>query len=279
MIFNKLTRFIPSITPKHLHFSTKSALNSTKINLNGQTINYVQTGSGPRKVLCFPGALGTIWSDFKPQVEKLDKNLFTIIAFDPAGYGDSRPPIRKFTPDFYHTDAKIATDFMKFIGFDKFSVLGWSDGGICGMIMAAKYPESIEKLVIWGSNSYVVKEEIEQYEKIRDISKWSGKMKAPLIEMYTEKGFQDMWNGWCDALQEIYKSRNGNICKELVDKIQCPVLVLHGDKDPMCDAAHSVYFEKHMKNVELIRFPEGKHNIHLRYADEFNTKVTQFLTK
>lgn len=50
------------------------------------------------------------------------------------------------------------------IGFTKFSLLGWSDGGISSLILSAKYPESVEKLVVWGANSYVTPEEIQIYE-------------------------------------------------------------------------------------------------------------------
>lgn len=32
------------------------------------------------------------------------------------------------------------------------------------MILSAKYPEVVTKLIIWGANSYVLPEEIEAYE-------------------------------------------------------------------------------------------------------------------
>lgn len=70
-------------------------------------------GGGSNVVLCFPGALGTIWSDFKPQVEELDKTKHTVVAWDPPGYGHSRPPNRKFSTEFYKNDAKAACDFMQ----------------------------------------------------------------------------------------------------------------------------------------------------------------------
>lgn len=84
-----------------------------KIDVNGQTINYIKVGDGEKKILCFPGALGTIWSDFKPQVESLDRNKLTVIAWDPPGYGQSRPPSRNFNLEFYKNDAEAAFAFMK----------------------------------------------------------------------------------------------------------------------------------------------------------------------
>lgn len=57
------------------------------------------------------------------------------------------------------------------IGINKFSVLGWSDGGISALILAQKHPNSLQKLVIWGANSYVTPEEIQIYESKNTILK------------------------------------------------------------------------------------------------------------
>nr|CAI5830525.1 unnamed protein product [Callosobruchus analis] len=257
-------------------WKSMSTITEHKITVNGQTINYTKVGEGSKTVLCCPGALGTIWSDFKPQVEGLDRNKLTIVAWDPPGYGKSRPPNRKFDTDFYEKDADAAYNFMTALGYNKFSLLGWSDGGNSGMILAAKYPEHVDKLIIWGVNSYILPEEVKIYEKMRDISNWSERMKMPLIEMYTEKGLKDMWYSWCDTLIEMAQN-GGNICKDKLKDIRCPTFILHGDKDPMVAPEHPGYLFSKIRMAKLHRFPEGKHNIHLKYAEEFNKLVTDFL--
>jgi valacyclovir hydrolase len=256
-----------------------TAIQEQSIKVKGQTINYVKTGDGNRTILCFPGALGTIWSDFKPQLTNLDKTKFTIIAWDPPGYGHSRPPERNFNIKFYEEDADTAYNFMNELGINKFSLLGWSDGGISSMIISAKYPDAVDKLVIWGANAYILPEEIKSYEALRDISKWSDKMKAPLIKLYTEEGLQKMWSNWCDAVNEMYEKNNGNVCKEVLDKIKCPTLILHGDQDPMVASVHPSHLVSSISGSKLHRFPEGKHNIHLRFAKEFNDVVSEFLSQ
>ena len=59
---------------------------------------------------------GFIESDFSPQL-KLLQDEFTLVTWDPPGYGKSRPPDRDFTcsPDnlFFHRDAKNAMDLMQ----------------------------------------------------------------------------------------------------------------------------------------------------------------------
>lgn len=60
-----------------------------------------------------PGALGTIWTGFRPQIKGFDKEKFTLVVWDPPGYGKSRPPNKEFTADFYEKDADCAYEFMK----------------------------------------------------------------------------------------------------------------------------------------------------------------------
>ncbi|KAL3280091.1 hypothetical protein HHI36_017597 [Cryptolaemus montrouzieri] len=248
------------------------------IHINSQKINYLKVGNGPKNILCFPGALGTILNDFKPQIEGLDKNKFTIVAWERPGHGKSRPPERVFTPKFYEEDADLACEFMKHIGFNSFSLLGWSDGGVSGLILAAKYPEVIEKLVVWGTSSYVLSHEIDAFEKIRYIKDWSERARAPFVEYYGEKIFQELQHSWCDAMKELMKN-GGDICSPLLKDIKCDTFILYGDKDPLVDPCHVDYLMKNIKGAKLHRFPEGRHNIHIRCIKEFNEKVTEFLLK
>ena len=61
----------------------------------GQTINYVKTGDGPCVTLLLPGALGTVRSDMITLLDGLNsRGRLTLVAWDPPGYGASRPPER-----------------------------------------------------------------------------------------------------------------------------------------------------------------------------------------
>ena len=220
--------------------------------VNNININYVQTGAGNQSLLLMPGALGSAWSDFKPQIEKLPNILsnFTIIAWDPPGYGNSIPPRREFTTDFLHRDADYAHNLMSHLGHSKYSILGWSDGGITALIQAAKYSDAIEKLVIWGANSYIVPEEIKTYESIRDVNKWSPRMREPMEKMYGKDGFAKLWSEWVDVYIALHGRNNGDICKEELPKIKAPTLIVHGLKDPMIDGGHVSYLQDHIPSTE-----------------------------
>ena len=112
------TFFFPKIPnfkfiPKKIHRSMSIA--SSKLHVNGVNIHYEVAGEGSHVVLCMPGALGSTQSDFGPQLKGL-KDEFTVIAFDPRGYGKSIPPKRDFPIDFFERDANDAASLMKVLG-------------------------------------------------------------------------------------------------------------------------------------------------------------------
>jgi len=76
--------------------------------VNGVELFYDSRGSGSHVLVCIPGAMDTTRSDFVPQLDyfgSLDGML--IVAFDPRGYGNSRPPQRQFSgTSSFENDAK-----------------------------------------------------------------------------------------------------------------------------------------------------------------------------
>ncbi|XP_050461955.1 valacyclovir hydrolase [Cataglyphis hispanica] len=248
-----------------------------KVKVNGTEINYARIGSGDHPVLLLPGALGTIWTDFKPQIENLNADKLTIVAWDPPGYGKSRPPDRTFPDDFFQRDARLANNLMKILGYSKFSLIGWSDGGITSLLLASTYPENIYKMVVFGANAYIHPDEIKIYENLRDINNWSERMRRSNIEIYGEDYFKKTWSGWVDAVQRLYEKQNGNLCKQVLSKIKCPTLIIHGGKDPIVLPEHPEYLKQNIVNSNLHIFEKGGHNLHLKYFEEFNKLVTEFL--
>ncbi|XP_025074126.1 valacyclovir hydrolase isoform X2 [Pogonomyrmex barbatus] len=226
-----------------------------KIKVDGMEINYARVGTGDHPVLLLPGALGTIWTDFKPQIENLDRNKLTIVAWDPPGYGKSRPPNRTFPDDFFQRDATWAHNLMKTLGYTKFSLVGWSDGGITSLLLASTYPDSIRKMIVLGANAYIHPDEIKIYENY----------------------FQKTWSNWIDSVLRLYKTQNGDLCKQILSKIKCPTLIIHGAKDAMVLPEHPTYLKENIANSKVHIFEKGAHNLHLRYPEEFNNLVTNFL--
>jgi valacyclovir hydrolase len=223
-----------------------------------------------------PGALGTGGSDFSEQIPFFARH-YTVIAMDPAGYGQSRPPQRDFQRNFYEGDAEHAHALMSTLGFAKYSVMGWSDGANSATMLAARYPAEVTKLVAWGGNSYLTQMELQGFQEIRDVSQWSTRALEPMRRVYGED-LQTMWDGYIGGLERIY-AQGGDIYQSQLGSVRCPALILHGAKDPLVGAEHPEVLRKGIGKAELVVFPDGKHNIHARYADDFNRCVLDFLQR
>ncbi|XP_060073812.1 valacyclovir hydrolase-like [Ylistrum balloti] len=255
------------------------AIVSHKENVNGVTFHFETTGDGQEIVLLLPGALGSTRTDFEKQLTDFNKSEYTLVAMDPRGYGRSIPPERDWPLEFLQRDADDALQLCKTLGFRKISVLGWSDGGNTGMILAGKEPSLVSKLVVWGANAFVSEKDIDAFEKIRDISSWSDRMREPFVKLYGLEYFQKHWSLWVDGYKAYYTDRKADICMGDLKNITAETLIIHGVKDALVEQEHPDYLHANIKGSKLHLMPEGKHNLHIRYSEEFNTLVENFLKK
>ncbi|RLU24485.1 hypothetical protein DMN91_002574 [Ooceraea biroi] len=169
-------------------------LEERKIQVDDVAINFVRVGTGDYPVLLLPEALGTIWTSFKSQIENLNKEKFTIVAWEPPGYGKSRPPDRTFLTNYFHRDATWAYGLMKTLGYSNFSLCGIDDGGIMALFLAAKYPEDIRKMIDLGARSYIHPDEMKKHERARDTFVHSEKATACSMQIPDLNYLRQTWS-------------------------------------------------------------------------------------
>lgn len=87
----------------------------------------------------------------------------------------------------------------------------------------------------------------------------------------------ELWNGFIQALRDMNRENDGDICQELLPRISCPVLIIQGDKDAMVSGGHPQHLKDNLKNAKVEIFPDGKHNLHFKYKQKFNQLVEEFL--
>jgi valacyclovir hydrolase len=162
---------------------------------------------------------------------------------------------------------------MRVLGFNRYSILGWSGGGITGMFMASKYPETVSKLVLIASRAYIDEKDAKALQLMRDVQIWDPFTREKMEGVYGKEGLQTLWSRFLDENQPLVQ----DICSQDLPLIKCPTLLLHGTKDRAVFPKHSEYISTKIVNSTLITFPEGKHNIHLQFPKEFNEKVQNFL--
>jgi valacyclovir hydrolase len=244
--------------------------------LAGLSLHFERAGQGA-PLLLIPGALGTGAGDFSAQIDWFAARRFEVIAPDPRGYGKSRPPRREYPPDFYHRDAADMFALMSALGQERFAIIGWSDGANIATIMAATRPERVSRLVVFGGQSFLTAEEIAAFNDIRRISAWSPRAAEAMRAVYGD-ALDELWDRYV-AGQEALFDAGGDLYTGLLAKVACPTLVLHGAKDPLIPGLHPEAIHRGIAGSRLHIFPDGKHNIHQRYAGDFNALAFAFLTQ
>ena len=117
--------------------------------LKGVNLYYETYGTG-EPLLLLHGNGESIHS-FSRQIEDLAEH-YHVIAVDTRAQGKSVDTLTaRLTYELFADDMKALLDSLR---LPKANVLGWSDGGNTGLLMALRYPTYVHKLVTMGANLY-----------------------------------------------------------------------------------------------------------------------------
>lgn len=241
---------------------------------DGATIAYHDQGTGPT-LLLLHGFTGTARSHLGALIDDLSRD-HRVLAPDLRGYGQSRPPVRCFPPDFYQRDAADMAALLEQLQPGPVVVLGFSDGSESAILLAALRPDLVRGVVAWGISGVISAEMAAAAQRWLPVSTWGDDRAAWRDEIITTQGaeqFASQIEGWAAAAQAI-RDAGGNICYEQAAAVQCPVLLVNGDGEvnnlrsdfnrlaariPNCRAeivaksGHSIQFDQPARLHALIR--------------------------
>jgi 3-oxoadipate enol-lactonase len=127
---------------------THSEYETSFVEVGGVRLRLAVAGSGPPVMFLFgSGRAGTI-DKAKPLTDQFTDH-FTVACPDQRGLGLSDIPPGPWTMADYADDAFGIADHL---GWEKFSVMGLSFGGMVGLEMAATQPQRIDRMVLWGTS-------------------------------------------------------------------------------------------------------------------------------
>jgi len=229
--------------------------------INGNRIYYEVYGEG-EPLLMLHGGLESIAS-FHKQLPAFSK-AFKVIAVDTRGHGKSTADTTRLTYDLYAEDMY---QLLNELHLDKVNILGWSDGGNTGLILAMKHPEKVKKLAVMGAN--ITSDSTAVPNWVLDIVR--GQIKKLEQEPHTPKNEFIIRTRRC-LLEEP------NIQPAALHAIQCPVLVMAGEND-LIKQTHTELIAKNIPASQLVMFKKASHEAPWEIPDEFNNTVMNFMKK
>ena len=115
---------------------------SRAMDVNGVTLPYEVTGTGPPLVLIHGWAVNrTFWDD---DVAALAKH-FRVIRYDRRGFGAASGK-----PDFTADPADLK-DLLAALGVERAHVMGHSQGAGVALTFALRFPEMVDRLILFGA--------------------------------------------------------------------------------------------------------------------------------
>ncbi len=240
------------------------------VDIGGVNTWYDDEGTGEPLVLLHGGlCTNETWAAQTPVFAE----RFHVIAPERRGHGhtaDVPGPL---------TYADMATDTIGFL--DRIvggpaHLVGWSDGGIVGLLVAIARPDLVRKLVTIGANYDTAGIAPEAEEMAADMAPDSDDMAMfrGLYEMHSPDG-PEHWPVLIGKFTEMMQ-REPHIPEGDLARISAPTLVVMGDDDLM-SIEHSAALFRAIPNSELAVIPGASHTVPIEKPELLNRIVLDFL--
>lgn len=266
--------------------------------VNGTQIAWRCIGSG--RPLLMLNRFRAAMNDWDPLlIDALSRN-FQVITFDSAGVAESSGEV----PETLEGAADIAMGLAQSLELEKPNILGWSMGGMTAQILAAKYGDKINGVVLAGTTpSFAVEDTIPVPQEWLGTATKEQNTSEDMLFLFSAEtetshaagmaslariGGGDVDTGATSkttmptiaaqgaATRKFFFGEDGAF-KQL-GQINVPVLVANGDQDRAFAVENSVALVRAIPNAKLAIYPNAGHAFLFQHAESFAQDVTQFLT-
>jgi pimeloyl-ACP methyl ester carboxylesterase len=231
--------------------------------IRGFKMYYEIYGKG-EPLLIIHGNGGSI-NNFLYQIPYFAKNYQVIIA-DSRAQGKSVDLKDSLSYEMMTDDLNALLDKLN---LKSCYVIGWSDGGINGLLLAIRHPDKVKKLAVTGANLWPDSTAVDPF-----VYKWAmgmnkmasdsiAKMKAPTPEMKNQLKLLHLL------------SYEPHITVEQLHTITCPTLVISGDHD-VIQPKHTMLIAQSIPKSYLWIIPNSGHSTPIYKKEQFNQVVGDF---
>lgn len=230
--------------------------NGKYLDVNGVKLYYEIYGEG-EPLLMIHGNGGSFIC-FENQVSEFSKH-FKVILVDCRGRGNSS--YQKGVELTFDLQVEDINLFLDKLNIQKTNILGWSDGGIIGLLLALKHPEKVAKLVTSGAN--IFPEGVVYFEE----------MKKTTVELESKNKNHE--NDLAIDLNNL-DLNYPNLKFSDLNAIKSKTLIIAGDHD-VIKGEHTLKMYESIPNAQLAILPNSSHSALIENSKLFNEIVLPFL--
>jgi len=238
---------------------------------------YYQLSGNPdgKPLVMLHGGLGS-GKDLEPLHEYLAQD-YRLISIDLRGHGKSSLAGTSLSYAQYQSDIQAV---LSHLDITRYSIFGFSDGGIVGYRLAAQNPEKVISLVTLGSQ-WRLEEGDPSIEILSGLTaeSWCEMFPEDVANYNTSNPKPDfarlveaVKELWLDTTELGYPSK-------LVEDIQCPTLIMRGDNDFLFSLEEAVALKSKIPNSDFANIPFTEHAAHQESPLVVGTMLKQFYCK
>ncbi len=228
------------------------------VKTRGFNMYYETYGSG-EPLLIIHGNGGSI-SNFENQIPYFSKSYKVILA-DSRAQGKSADTADSLSYEMMADDLNALLDTLH---LDSCYVIGWSDGGINGLLLAIRHPDKVKKLAVTGANLTPDTTAVDPF--VHDWARNYRDSIATLPATAKTKTEQKLFN---------LLSNEPHISLSQLHQIKCPSLIIGGDHDILLPR-HTMLIADNIPHSYLWIIPNSGHSTPIFYAADFNRVVDHF---
>ncbi|MGI4734188.1 MAG: alpha/beta fold hydrolase [Janthinobacterium lividum] len=215
-------------------------------------IYYEVYGKGRPFVLLHGGLLGSTY-EMHQFIDSLSRK-YQVIAISTRGHGKSELGTAPLT---YEQRANDVLAVLKATTRDSAIVLGFSDGGFAGYKLASLYPERVRKLITIGASEVTAGQRKFDFSPQQALALDSAYVRQQQALMPQPQRLGEMFTQVATMYNHL------TVDKALMQTIQCPVLVMAGDRDEGNPVDRMFRTAQDLRRSQLGIIPNASHGAFL----------------
>jgi pimeloyl-ACP methyl ester carboxylesterase len=222
---------------------------------------------GKKTVVLLHGGFGSseVWGFEVPLLMKTHR----VIVVDSRGHGRSTRSDQPFTYDLMASDVLKLLDQLN---VRKTSIVGWSDGGIMGLILAMRHPKRVDRLFTFGANY----NRSGYRNEVPDSGSSAEFMKRAEDDYRRLSPTPEDFAGLKKALGKMY-DKEPDLKPIELRSIRIPTVIAYGQYEQFIKPEQFKELANLIPNAKLVMIPNVAHSGPLQDPVKFHQAVAGFL--
>ena len=235
--------------------------------------DFTPSPSTTQEVLLVHGFASTPQNDFERSMNTM-RSHYSLLAPHLHGYGRSSHRT-SYPTSYYREDVDDLIALLDALAIEQVLVLGFSDGGIVSLLLAALHPHRVKALAVLGAQPTVNERDVAAIRHWLLETPFSPALQEELATLHGSPYWQTLPALYVAGQEALVANGGIIITNEELAAIRCPTLIMHGIYDKIVSVAYAQVLAQNVPDAQLLLFEAG-HAAHVRCEPAYSATILSF---